>query len=166
MSQLTDIILKAGLLSNDVLLEMKRWGMPLGDAQLPSELEPLPTPASISQAIADAVESEGYILTRETDLEAIPAYLQTMQPAVLHVVLEDGTVSEFEAQVGHSKVTGDWIMPWRSDSITDLLTNGETYLRVNRQRIYFSQARELFYGENKAFVICTPSTVEPSDAGP
>src|SRR3990172_3097284 len=104
MSQLTDIILKAGILSPGALEELRRWRLPVGDAVALTEYETPPTPESISLAIADAIEGEGYVLTRETDLEAIPQYLQTMRPAVLHVVLEDGAGNEpeFEVQVGQT----------------------------------------------------------------
>lgn len=161
MSQLTNIILKAGILSPEALDELRRWRLPVGDAEPLGEYETVPTPQSISASIAEAIEGEGYVLTRETDLEAIPQYLQTMQPALVHVVMEDGEQAEFEAQVGKT-ASGDWIMPWRSETITDLLTNGETFLKVKGKRIYFSQARELFYGQQKAFVVCTPSAVEAS----
>jgi hypothetical protein len=161
MSKLVEIVQKIGILSPTVLAEMKGWGLPL-DEVVVEELAPSPTPESISRAIADAIESEGYVLTRETDLEAIPQYLQSMQSAMLHVVIADGETAEFEVQVGQDKA-GDWILPWRSDSITDLLTNGETYLRVKGQRVYFNQARELFYGDRKAFILCTPSTLENAD---
>lgn len=164
MSQLTEIILKAGILSPEALSELKKWRLPVGDVD-PSSLSEFsapPTPKSISEAIATAIEDEGYVLTRETDLEAIPQYLETMKPAVLHAVLEDGETAEFEVHVGKT-ATGDWIMPWRSETITDILANGETYLRHGGKRIYFSQARELFYGQRKAFVVCTPATVEASN---
>jgi len=164
MSQITEIILKAGILSPEALREMRRWGLPVGEAEELKELEAPPTPESISRSIADAIESEGYILTRETDLEAIPQYLQGMQPGVLHVVLDDQGEPEFEVQVAQVS-SGDWILPWHSDSITDLLINGQTYLRVKGERIFFSQARELFYGARKAFVVCTPATQEPDRAG-
>jgi hypothetical protein len=121
------------------------------------------TPEVLSQAIAGAIESEGYILTRETDLGAIPQYLQTARMAVLHVVMDGtGEDADFEVRVGHTP-TNEYILPWQSESITDLLTNGQTYLRVDKKRIYFNQARELFYGQHKAFIVCSPSTVETSD---
>lgn len=162
MSQLVNIILKSGILSPDTLREVRRWGLPVADAVVAGEYEAELTPEAVSRSIAEAIEGEGYVLMRETDLEAIPQYLQSMSPGVLHVVLGDGEKAEFEAQVGQTK-TGEWIMPWRDEDITDLLTNGETYLRFQGKRIYFSQARELFYGQRKAFVICTPSTTETGD---
>ncbi len=162
MSQLTDIILKAGILSPASLAEIERWRLPLGDITPADELAPTPTPASICNANADAIESEGYVLTRETDLEAIPQYLHGMRSCVLHVVMDDGAEPEFEIQAA-KVASGDWLLPWRSDSITDLIANGTTYLRVGGERVYFSQARDLFDGTRKAFMVCTPVPEEAND---
>jgi hypothetical protein len=163
MSQLTSIILNAGILSDEALRELKRWRLPVGEEPDPNQLVATPTVESISRAIADAIEGEGYVLTRETDLEAIPQYLKSMQAAVLSVVMEDGESADIQVQVGRTS-TGEWIMPWQSETISDLLTNGLTGLKVpGEQVVYFSQARELFYGQKKAFVVCTPSFVEPLD---
>lgn len=171
MSQLTEIIVKSGLLRADALTEFKRWGMPLeAQAALVQDQEVKPVQAESSmtvellkklcQDIDEAVHGEGYVLMRETDLEAIPQYLRTMREAKLHVVMEDDSASNFTVQVGKTEA-GDYIIPWRSDSITDLLTNGQTYLRLDGEKIFFNNAKELFYGNNKAFVVCTPSTREP-----
>lgn len=163
MSQLTEIIVKYGLVPPSMLEELKRWGMPVGDVKpAVRDLQAEPTIEKLCSAIDEAIQSEGYVLLRETDLEAIPQYLNSMRPAVIHLVVEDGTGSDFESQVGHTK-SGDYIFPWRGDGITDLLTNGESYLKIDGQKIFFGSARELFYGSNKAFVVCTPSTRE-SDA--
>lgn len=160
MSQLTDIIIKSGIIPESMIAEMKRWGMPVEEPAAPKSIEAEGmTLKQLCTSIEEAIESEGYVLTRETDLEAIPQYLNSMQPAKLHVVLEDGSGSDFEVQVGKNQA-GEYIIPWRSDSITDLLTNGETYLKVDAEKIFFSSARELFYGNNKAFVVCAPSTRE------
>ena len=161
MSKLTEIILKAGILSEGSLREMQRWGLPVGDPKPRGEFEAEMTPNVLSQAIANAIEDEGYILTRETDLGAITQYLQTQRPAILHVVMDDGD-SNIEVTVGRTP-TGEWILPWQSESITDIMTNGETHLRIDKKHIYFNQARELFYGQHKAFIVCTPSTVETTD---
>ena len=41
-----------------------------------------------------------------------------------------------------------------------MLTNGRTYLVVDDTHVFFKDVRELFFGEQKAFMVCTPSTVE------
>lgn len=164
MSQLTDIVIKSGLVPSEVLAELKRWGMPIEGAMPPTELDaPMPI-EKICDAIDQAIQGEGFVLMRETDLEAIPQYLQSMRGGILHMVTEDGSGSNFEVQVGQNSV-GEFIVPWRSDSITDLLTNGQTYLKIGKEKIFFNAARELFYGDNKAFVVCTPSMKESDGHG-
>lgn len=161
MSQLTDIIIKSGIIPPNVLSEVKRWGLPAGDdVQPPGELEPEMTVQQLCDKIDEAIQSEGYVLTRETDLEAVKQYIETMTQSVLHLVMEDGKASNFTVHAGRN-TAGEIIIPWRSDNITDLLTNGESYLKINKEKVFFSNARELFYGSNKAFIVCTPSTKEP-----
>lgn len=160
MSQLTDIIIKSGIIPENVLNEVRRWGLPTGEAQPPNEFQADMPVQKLCDAIDEAIQSEGYVLTRETDLEAIGQYLNSMTKGSLHVVLEDESTSNFEVHFGRNAI-GEFIIPWRSDSITDLLTNGETYLKIGKEKVFFSNARELFYGNNKAFVVCTPSAREP-----
>lgn len=160
MSQLTEIIIKSGVVPPNVLAEVRRWGLPTGDASPPSELDaPVPI-EKLCEAIDEAIQNEGFVLLRETDLELIPQYLNTMQRGVLHLTLENDNVQKFEVYFGRNHV-GEYLMPWRSDTIIDLMTNGETYLKVDREKIFFSSARELFFGDNKAFLVCTASTKEP-----
>lgn len=160
MSQLTEVILNAGIINPETIKELQRWKLPVGEVPEKSEFDAEVTPASISRSISDAIENQGYILMRETDLGAVSQYLKTMQPATLHVDPESDTPVEFEVTVGRSP-NGDWLLPWQSESITDMLANGKTFLRVGKQRIYFNQARELFYGPHKAFIVCVASTLEP-----
>ena len=161
MSQLTEVIVKSGLIPLSMFDEMKRWGLPVAPppASLSFELQAdLPLDA-LCTAIDLAMQSENYALPRETDLEALPQYLNTMRTAILRLVLDDGQESDIEVLVGQMR-SGEFIIPWQSESITDLMTNGETHLRVDHRQVFFCSARELFYGNNKAFIVCTPSSSE------
>lgn len=161
MSQLTDIIIKSGIIPPNVLSEVKRWGLPAGeDVQPPGDLEPDMSVQQLCDKIDEALQSEGYVLLRETDLEAVKQYLESMTQATLHLVMEDEKVSNFTVHVGKN-TAGEIIIPWRSDNICDLLTDGQSYLKIGKEKVFFSSARELFYGTNKAFIVCTPSTKEP-----
>lgn len=159
MSELASILIRSGIIQSQMIEEMKRWGMPI-DGEAPGPFQAEVDIKRLCETLEEVVQSEGRLIVRETDLSAIPQYLRTMQAAVLHVRMEDGALVPFDTQVGVS-ASGEYIIPWRSDSITDLMTNGETYLSINGQKIFFSGCRELFYGTNKAFIICTPSTKEP-----
>ena len=160
MSQLTDIIIKSGIVPANVLEEAKRWGLPTGNAEPPTDLQAEMTVEKFCEAIDEAAYRKRVDLTRETYLEVIRQYLDSMTPGVLHIKMEDDSVQKFSVHFGRNSA-GEVITPWRSDDISDLLTNGETFLKVEREKIFFSNARELFYGDNKAFIVCMPSTKEP-----
>jgi hypothetical protein len=157
MSQLTEVIIKSGILSPEAIKELRRWKLPGTEVESPDLEAPLP-PKILAQKIDEALQSEGYALTRLTDLEIVGQYLASMQSAVLHVVTHDGE-ADFDVHVGRTPL-GEWIIPWKDEDISDVLTNGQTYLRVKGKRYFFGDTRELFYGHNKAFIIARHSTEE------
>jgi hypothetical protein len=118
-------------------------------------------PEQVVQAIEEALQDEGLVLTRHTDLDAINLFLSTAKTGTLHVVIEaeDGPeqVADIECFYGRT-LMGDYIIKWHSDSIEDVMTNGKTHLKDmdDSQDVYFTSVREIFFGETKAFVVCTP----------
>lgn len=110
----------------------------------------------------EALQSEGLVLTRETDFAVIDHYLRSQLPATLHIVLEsdEGDVeTDVECTYGRTPM-GEYIIRWYSESIEDVMTNGKTCLIVKDYPVYFSAMREAFFGETKAFIICTPVRTE------
>lgn len=131
----------------------------------------LEKPEEVVQAIEEALQDEGLVLTRETDLESINDFLNSSVQGTLHVVIETEGEPDQEADIeclyGRNAL-GEYIIKWHSDSIEDVMTNGKTFLRASAgidlstlrvvpsgPRIYFTRARELFFGNVKAFVVCT-----------
>lgn len=162
MGKLAEILIRSGLVDGNSLAEFERWGMPLPD-EPSDDARPVLFPEEVVNGIEEALQNQGMVITRETDLEAIPQYLSSMQEAVLHVVIAEHQ-EDFAIHVGKNP-RGEFLLPWRSDSITDVLTNGETYLLTGSRKVFFQEARELFYGETKAFVVCTPSGEEDVGEG-
>lgn len=160
--QLSEVMVKAGLIDEAKLSELQRWGAPVPSPQETSPDCPSPRfgyPEELVRALEQAMDDQGLVVVRETDLEAVPQYLATMNTALLHVEI-DGESADFDIMVGMLR-TGEYLLPWRADVITDVLTNGSTYLFVGgEKKVYFSSARELFYGESKAFVACLPASHE------
>lgn len=113
----------------------------------------------VAQIIEEVMQSEGYAVTRSTDLEVLPQYLATQQSGTLHVSIytTDPTVeSEADIQIIFGRTTlGDYIIPWKSESIAAEITNGFCYLRTAEGDIFFSGVQELFFGDHKAFMVCT-----------
>ena len=55
MSQLTDIIIKSGIVPANVLEEAKRWGLPTGNAEPPTDLQAEMTVEKFCEAIDEAM---------------------------------------------------------------------------------------------------------------
>ena len=158
-----EAVLKAGLIGENALREMKRFSAAIDPEAKTEEPKDLDTAATI---IATAIADEGYVMVRETDLEILHQYAETARQGVLHLEIDSdvepsgSNSTDLEISFGKSKM-GEYIIAWRSETIEDMLTNGRSYLQVDGQRIFFSRLRELFYGETKAFMACTSSTIEP-----
>jgi hypothetical protein len=154
MSPMTQAVLKAGIITPNMLREIKRFSVTLDpDAQVesPKELE------HAAQIIATAMEEAGYTTVRETDLDVLRQYMETATDGTLHLEAGEEPMS-IEVTYGKTK-TGEYIIAWNSESIEDSLTNGMTHLIVwtgKYEKVFFQDVRELWYGEKKAFMVCVP----------
>lgn len=158
MNPITAAVLKAGLITPTQLQEMKRFSPaidPDAEAGEPADLE---TAASL---VEQAFQSEEYVLIRETDLEAVRQYVETASLGMLHLEMGD-EVADLEVKYGKT-AGGEFIVAWSGESIAAAMTNGQTYLQVPpSSHVFFKDVRELFFGEQKAFMVCKPSVVEPA----
>ena len=151
MKPLVEVVVKAGLLDENALAEMRRFGAPVEDAKV---LEEPPTLSKLSEEIAEIIQREGFVLTRETDLEIVQQYASTARPGTLYIQETlDGPVAEAAVVYGKTP-TGGYIFPWRSDSIQEMMTNGLTYLLEGEAQVFFGSMRELVFGDHKAFMVC------------
>jgi hypothetical protein len=167
-SPITQAVLKSGLISKEQLAEFRRWKAPI---EIPEKLpEPPKSIEEAAQAIEQALESEGFIISRETDLDILRQYLNSQKQGLLHVEIstDDITVeSKADIPVTYgTTVYGMFILPWTSESIVEEITNGMTYLEVDwevpgvatvKRRFYFEHVTELFFGQQKAFIVCRPT---------
>lgn len=155
--KIAEVMVKAGLVSPETLSELQRWGAPVPDPEDEQQQSPSPIfPEEVVRAIDQALEEQGLVVVRETDLEALGQYVASMKQGRLFVTIDDQS-ADFAVDYGMLK-SGEYLLPWRSDSITDVLGNGQTHLvDADGRELYFSSARELFYGDTKAFVACMPS---------
>lgn len=167
-SPLTNAVLKHGLISHAVLEQFRRWKVPV---VIPDDTPTVPSADvdEIALAISEVLEGDGLVLTRETDLQVLQYYFQTQRTGHLHmeIMTDDPTITseaDMEVTFGVTPV-GDVIFPWKSESIAAELTNGMSYLTPNpllEGRIYFQSVHELFFGNHKAFIVCTPRLEEGS----
>jgi hypothetical protein len=157
---IVNAVLKTGLVDPAILDEMRRWGIAV---DLPDPGPPPLSPDELAGSIQVALESEGYVLVRETDLEVLQQYAATTSQGELHLVLDDdqGHLQDVDVPVSFGRsALNEYIIPWRSEGVQAALTNGMTFLVDGQVRVYFQAVRELFFGETKAFMICTPATIE------
>jgi hypothetical protein len=161
MNEFTRVMLKSGLITQQQLDELKAFRVP----SIPPEAEVQP-PVSLqeaAQAIEQVLQSEGMVLVRETDLESVQQYIQHAEHGILHIDATDpkdpvDVTNETDIQIMYSRtVLKEYMIPWRSEGIADLLTNGASYL-INAQgeQVHFRQVRELFFGDQKSFMVCSP----------
>lgn len=167
MNPLAQATLKAGLVPADSLAELKRWRAPIDVPEvLPTPPETLEEAAA---AISQALESEGFVMTRETDLGVFQQYLASQQVGTLCVHTDLNTAAIFPVSYGKTQL-GEYIFPYRSEDIRDMMVNGQTYLSLlggspgahptNTTHIFFKDMRDVFYGSVRAFIVCTVSVVE------
>lgn len=152
---MTKAVLAAGLVNQAQLEEMKRWSPTLDPEAETSEPKTLEEAAAL---VSHALQSEGYVLARQTDLEAMNQFMATMTKGTLHLEVDDDS-TEFEITFGKTPL-GDFIIAWRTESIKDAMVNGQTYLIDGATRVFFQDVPELFFGEHKDFMVCVPSLVE------
>lgn len=153
----THVVIESGIVPGEMLEQMRKWGFIPRDAQTTSEIS---SPEEIVENFEKAIE-DGAAELRDTDLDAISTYLSKQAKGRLHV---PGPASgkkktlSFDVFYGRTKL-GEYIIPWRDESIRDLLLDPLTYLKTAEGvRVHFSDVRDLFFGNAKAFIVCTPAS--------
>jgi len=145
---------RAGLLSPQHVDELRRWKLPV--EQLEEDITPPKELQDVLNLLDDALQSEGLVLNRTTDLDAAQQYLRTMKIGKL-VLTVGSEEAVFPIAYGMSDM-GDYLLAWRGDTVLDELTNGLSYLvTASGEEVYFGDVTELFFGENKAFMSCRPA---------
>jgi hypothetical protein len=150
---MTKAVLKAGLITTNMLREMKRFSITL---DRDAEVEEPTTLEEAAKIVGDALESSDQTIVRETDLAVLRQYIDTSTSGEMHVEVMGTPAAEFDVTYGKTRL-GEYIIAWRSESIGDALTNGMTYLDTGDEKVYFKDVRELWFGDNKAFMLCIPN---------
>ena len=153
-------VIRAGLVPEEVLAEFKRWKLPIS-VVVEEPKDVLQDPKQIVNVIRDALESAEQVHVRDTDLDILQRFLDPQYQRMGKLIIKDGD-EKATAKVNFCLTPlGEYTIPWRSDSIFDLMTNGETHLRYSdpdgtSHSVHFSDVREVFIGDRKAFMVCTP----------
>lgn len=149
---ISEVVARVGIIDPLMLAELRRWGFPIAETPEGTRID---DPEAAIEAIQEAIESEEQVEVRTTDLDVFKQYVETCKDGKLHLVAREQH-GEFTVSFGRTKYGNEYIIPWRTSSVEEFMTNGETYLLDGRRKIYFSDIREVFYGDVKAFMICTP----------
>lgn len=157
MKLIASAVVEAGLVPEGALNELARWGVHI--TAVPRE-NILQSPQAVVEHIRKAYESEEQVRIDETDLDMLTRYLDRKYQKQGRLILKQGKK--------HSTLTisfcltelGEYAIPWTEADSPELLSNGETHLRWESEEgpidVYFEDVRELFFGERKAFAVCTP----------
>ena len=159
MRPITVAVVRAGLVSEGALAELRRWGLPV-DVMPIDEADIVTDLPKIVEIIQAALESHDQVRMQDTDLDIVKRFLspEWQREGKLNVVA-DGTSGSFKTLFCFT-VMGEVALPWRSEAVYDLMTNGETtFTWVDNEgktrKEFFVDTRELFIGDRKAFMICT-----------
>jgi len=154
---ISTVMAQAGALDEGMLAEIAKWRLPL---QLDSQAEPFEEPGEAAEAIEEALTGKEAVEVRTTDLSALKQYLKTQTKGRLRIKTDDE--DETFAVTFGTTTSGGILIPWQADSLEEHLTNGDSYLLCEGRRVFFSRVEDLFFGEKKAFILCTvderPST--------
>lgn len=150
-------VIRAGLIPPETLTEFRRWGLPV---QVVEEKDVLQDADIVVRVLQDALESSEQVRMQDTDLDIVQTWLDPAHQVVGKLVIKgaDGKAT--------TKVTFCWTvmrevaMPWKGESITDLLLSEDSYLRYTDEegaahKLQFTDVRELYIGDTKAFVVCS-----------
>jgi hypothetical protein len=160
-SLLADALAGSGALDPMVCAELSKMGLPV---KVPAEKHIAEDPDAAVIALEHALNSEDQVEVRITNLDILRDYLRSRRKGKLHVVTPEGEEGTFAISFGQTK-RGEYIIPWQSEGIGELMTNGQTHLIDGRRKVYFHATQECYFGEARAFMVCSPSPREEKSRG-
>lgn len=157
---ISEVFSRIGVVDPHMLAELRRWGHPIPEAT--ETTKAIVDLDSAVQAIREVVEGEEAILVRQTDMDVLKQYAATMRKGRLHLTVrglrgDEINQGDFEVTFGRTRLGGDYIIPWDSESVEEFMLDEGTYLQDGKRRIRFESVKELFFGDTRAFMICTPT---------
>ena len=159
MRPLGKAVIKAGLVSKDTLAELRRWGV----AVEVQEVKPIEDLEEVVGLLRQALEGSEQVRLQEADLDVLRRFLDPGHQRQGRLTVKgEGSSSTFPITYCVTHM-GEYAMPWKSESIRDMMILGDSFLRFDgedgeERTIYFMDARESYFGEKCTFMICTPET--------
>lgn len=150
MSHIGKILQDNHLIPPGFLTELRRWGKYDSSVAPQEGLAVPPTPQKIVREIREVLEGEDQITTRETQLDVLKEFYEGARPGQLHLV--DGDTKETVEVYFQETRMGSILIPWSSEGLEEILTNGETCLEYDGKTRYFTTVQELFINDQKSFM--------------
>lgn len=152
-------VMRTGLVDHDTLSELRRWGLPVQEVDSSSEL--LTQGTDVVHILQDAMEGGEQVRVQDTDLDIVQRWLNPANQVAGKLVIR--TLDDKRTSVSVKfcwTVMHEAAIPWRSESISDLMLDGDTHLQYTdkdgvRHKLYFADVRELYVGDTKAFLVCS-----------
>jgi hypothetical protein len=160
MRPLAEAAIRAGLIDPEVLTQFKKWGL------VPKDIEPVgaSNPEEIVEELQEALESEDQVRLQTTDLDLLKYYLtpenqQRGQIVLVHPETHQRATRTVVFAVRSLYGRDQYILPWMSDTVADMLTNGNSYLRwvppgAASKRIYLIEHDKIYLGDVESFLVC------------
>lgn len=153
-------VIRAGLVSQETLAEIRRWGLPI---ELVEENEVLKDVNKVVGAIQDALDSHEQVGLRDTDLDILQRFLDVDNQHEGKLVLVDEDRKSTVKVIYCLTTLGEYVIPWRGDSIQELMLSPDTHMKVatkeGPKKVFFRDIRELYVGDRKAFMVCVPGEI-------
>lgn len=164
--EIVRLLAKSGLIPVELLRQFEKWKL-IDDI---SRVDRPRTAEELVGKISAILEADGTMLLRLTDIDIVQRYFQTQTIGKLVLMTGSGPANTTTIDVAFgTTLTGEIILPWRDDSIANIMTNGMTHLQIEQEAkgglraisaVYFSDVKEAYFDSRKAFMICFPSTRE------
>lgn len=140
----------------DVLAQFQRWGTL--DPSVMQETQ-LTSVDAIVERIRESMESDDALELRDTDLDAIRVFADNSRRGRMYLPDEEARSGLRHSDVQYCVTAmGEYLVPFQSEEVRDLLLHPRAYLKPPGELpVHVADIRELYYGDRKMFMVCTPA---------
>ena len=161
MRPIATAIVRTGVVSREMLVEMQKWGLPVS-LIAEDDVATIHEAQQVVNIIRDALEASDQVMIRDTDLDLLKLWIDPNNQREGRIfIVDEGQKTSFKIIFCRTTLK-EFVIPYKSDSIIDLLTNGYSHLKFTdddgeKRTVFFSDVREFYLGDTKAFMICGAS---------
>jgi hypothetical protein len=158
MPTIVDVLTASKFVSSDSLAEFRKWGLveEVDDKETPV-VDAAPEVSDVLRQIDEVIQGEGYVLARETDLDALRVFASGRKTGTLVFVEPDGHTVRTSTE--YAVTPAGYLLPWPTEGIAAAMTNGRSYLDLGKGKahVYFSDSVDLYFDDELMFLRLVPS---------